>query len=53
MLVNKPLARLGTPVSSGARGALVSEPGKEELQLHPRANGTDQEGWERKQWDSQ
>lgn len=35
MLASKPLARLGTPVHSGTRGALESDPGKEELERTP------------------
>lgn len=48
-LANKPLAKLCTPASSGTRGALESDPGKEELEHTLATNTTDLEGWERKQ----
>lgn len=35
MLANKSLAKLGTPARSGTRGAVESEPGKEELERTP------------------
>lgn len=40
-LANKPLAKLCTPASSGTRGALESDPGKEELEHTPATNTTD------------